>query len=333
MDLPLIWFCLLGALLAGYALLDGFDLGVGIVQPFLRDRREKNLAIKAIGPLWDGNEVWLVTFGGALFAAFPEAYATILSALYLPVMLLLLSLIVRAVSVDFRNKVTHPAWQRFWDGGFFLSSLLATLLFGATAGNLLAGLNLDERGDFVGSLADLLGPYPLACGALAVATFALHGVIFFHLKTTGDVRSRVADWIWHAWGGFLVLYILVSLMTLIEHPHITDRVRQTPWAIPIVVLNVLAVANLPRTLFLGQTGRAFVSSCLNIICLVTLFFVSTFPTLVYSTGEGDSLTIANAASSNGTLWLMFLIALMGLPLIASYTVVIYWTFRHPVELD
>lgn len=331
MDLSLVWFMLLGVLLAGYAILDGFDLGVGIIHPILRGERERDVAIKAIGPLWDGNEVWLVTFGGALFAAFPEAYGTILSGMYIPIMLLLFCLILRAISVDFRNKVESPIWKTLFDFGFFVSSFAATLVFGIAAGNLIVGLRLGERGEFLGSTSDLFGAYPLATGLMAVATFALHGVIFLFLKSPGTLRDKLGKWMWHFWGVFLVLYVLVSMMTLIENSHVVETVKRIPWAIPVVIVNVLSVANLPRAIYGQKFGQAFVSSCLNIVCLVALFSISTFPNLVFSTGPGPSLTLSNASSSDGTLWIMTIIAMIGVPFILSYTVVIYWTFRHPIE--
>lgn len=331
MDLNLLWFILIGVLLGGYAILDGFDLGVGIIHPLLRGERERNVAIKAIGPLWDGNEVWLVTFGGGLFAAFPEAYSTILSAMYTPVMLLLFSLILRAISIDFRNKVDSLFWKTFWDCGFTISSLGATLVFGVAIGNLIVGLPLGERGDSTGALLDLFGWYPLATGLLAVVTFAMHGTMFLFLKSTGTIRARLRHWLWHTWGVFLVVYILVSMLTLIEHPHVVANIKRAPWAIPIVILNVLCVANIPKAIMSEKFGQAFVSSCLNIACLVGLFCASTFPKLVHSTSEQTSLTIVNAAASQGTLWIMTIIAMIGAPLIISYTVIIYWTFRHPIE--
>ena len=331
MDLNLIWFILIGVLLAGYAILDGFDLGVGIIHPFLKDHRQREVAIKAIGPLWDGNEVWLVTFGGALFAAFPEAYATILSAMYIPVMLLLFCLILRAISIDFYSKVESAFWKLFWDVGFVVSSLGATVVFGVAVGILIQGFSIDERGDFTGGLLDLITPYALATGALAVTTFAMHGAMFLFLKTGDDVQQHLKGWLWHTWGIFLVAYILVSMMTLIENPHVVENVRNAPWAIPIVLLNVLCVANIPRAIMGQKFAQAFTSSCVNIGCLVGLFCVSTFPELVHSTSESTSLTIYNSASSQGTLWLMCIIAMIGAPLIISYTVVIYWTFRHPIK--
>ena len=333
MDLNLIWFILLGVLLAGYTILDGFDLGVGIIHPFLGGQKERGIAIKAVGPLWDGNEVWLVTFGGALFAAFPEAYATLLSAMYLPIMLLLFCLILRAISIDFYTKVESRFWKLVWDCGFTVSSLGATVVFGVAIGNLIQGFTIDERGIYTGSLADLFTPFTLATGFLAVAVFAMHGTMFLFLKTTGDVRDRLKGWLWHTWGLFLVAYILVSMMTLIENAHVVANIKQAPWAIPIVILNVLCVANIPRAVFNEKYGQAFVSSCLNIACLVGLFAASTFPNLVYSTAESTSIDIYNGASSQGTLWIMCIIAMIGTPLIISYTAIIYWTFRHPIESE
>lgn len=333
MCLVTIWFLLLGLLLAGYAVLDGFDLGVGILHPMLRKPSERNVSIKAIGPLWDGNEVWLVTFGGALFAAFPEAYATILSAFYIPVMLLLFCLILRAVSVDFRNKVESSFWKACGDAGFFVSSLVATLVLGVAAGNLIQGISLDVGRDFAGRTEDFFGIYPIVVGILAVLTFALHGVVFLILKTTDSLRNTLSERIWHFWGLFLVGYILVTFMTLIENPHVAENVRRTYWPIPLVVINVLAIANLPRTILNKSFGQAFVSSCTNIACMVGLFFCSVFPDLVISTGPGPSVSIYDAASSDGTLWLMLIIAMLGIPMVLAYTLVVYWTFRHPIRID
>jgi len=331
MDLNLTWFILLGVLLAGYTILDGFDLGVGIIHPFLGGHKERGIAIKAVGPLWDGNEVWLVTFGGALFAAFPEAYATLLSAMYLPIMLLLFCLILRAISIDFYTKVESRFWKLVWDCGFTISSLGATVVFGVAIGNLIQGFPIDERGVYTGTLADLFTPFTLATGFLAATVFAMHGTMFLFLKTTGEVRERLKGWLWHTWGLFLVAYILVSMMTLIENDHVVANIKKAPWAIPIVILNVLCVANIPRAVFNEKFGQAFTTSCLNIACLVALFAVSTFPNLVYSTAESASIDIYNGASSQGTLWIMCIIAMIGTPLIVSYTVIIYWTFRHPIE--
>jgi cytochrome d ubiquinol oxidase subunit II len=180
-----IWFLLLGALLAGYVILDGFDLGVGILHPMARDDHERRVFINAIGPIWDGNEVWLVTFGGALFAAFPEAYATIFSAFYNAFMLLLMALIFRAAAIEFRGKLASPAWRGAWDAVFCCSSAVAAILYGVAAGNAMIGIPLDSRGVYTGRFIDLLTPYPLMVALLAVSMFAMHGVLFHDPKAPG----------------------------------------------------------------------------------------------------------------------------------------------------
>ena len=334
MDLHAVWFIILGALLAGYAVLDGFDLGVGILHLLARTDRDRRLFMNAIGPIWDGNEVWLITFGGALFAAFPMAYATIFSGFYVPFMALLFALIFRAVSIEFRSKMTSAVWRRAWDFGFFGSSLLASFLFGVAVGNGMIGIALDERGVFTGNIADLLNPYAVMAGLTVVCMFAMHGAIYLALKLPkGEAQDRVRDWIWHAWGVFLVLYVLGSMYTLVAIPRATANFYEHPGAAAVVVLNVLAVANIPRSLFRGKTLQAFMSSGVTIIALVFLFGMALWPNLVTASNDpSHNLTIYNAASSVKTLWIMFLIAIIGMPFVLTYTIAVYWTFRGRVEL-
>jgi cytochrome d ubiquinol oxidase subunit II len=334
MNLHLIWFGLMVALLAGYAVLDGFDLGVGILHPLAQDERERRLFVNAIGPIWDGNEVWLVTFGGALFAMFPEAYATIASGFYVPFMLILFALIFRAVSLEFRGKLPAPLWRRAWDWGFFGSSLLATLLFGVAVGNGIRGVPLDARGVYVGRFVDLLGPYQLLVGLLAVALFAVHGALYLYLKTEGAVQQRLGTWVWHTWGVFLVLYLLTTIATLLTIPGAAAHFRNAPWTAGVVVLNVLAIAYIPRGLFLRRYGRAFLSSTLTIACLVLLFALAVYPNvLVASNDPAYSWTVYSAASSEKTLRIGLVIAAVGMPFVATYTGVVYYTFRGKVVLD
>src|SRR5438132_4192986 len=246
LNLNIIWFVLVGVLFMGYAILDGFDFGVGAWHLFVKKDENRRILLNAIGPVWDGNEVWLVTGGGALFAAFPEAYATIFSGFYLAFMLLLFALIFRAVSIEFRSKMQSPGWRRAWDTGFFASSLLATLLFGVAVGNGMIGIPLNERGVFTGRLLDLLGLYPLLLGLLAISMFAMHGCLYLNRKVPpGPLQDRLRDWIWHTWGIFQVLYILSSMYTLVAVPRAVSNFQNAPWAVGVVVLNVLAVANLP----------------------------------------------------------------------------------------
>jgi cytochrome d ubiquinol oxidase subunit II len=334
--LAFIWFVLLGVLLAGYAILDGFDLGVGMVHPFAaRDDRERRLVLNSIGPIWDGNEVWLVTFGGALFAAFPEAYATIFSGFYDALMLVLLGLIMRAVSIEFRSKQSTPAWRHLWDWTFFASSVLTTFVFGVAVGNAIRGVPLDLRHEFTGTLADLLNPYALMTGLLAVTMFAMHGAIYLYLKTEDDLQQRLLPLMWRAFGFFLVVFLLCTMFTLYSVPRATRVFDAHAWLWLIPFLNVLAIANIPRALFLGKPGYAFASSCCVIVAFVFLLSVALYPNLVASSVNPDenSLSIYNAASSPKTLGIMFLIAILGMPFVLTYTGVIYWTFRGKVKLD
>lgn len=333
--LCLIWFLLEGFLLTGYALLDGFDLGVGILHPFVaRTDQERRISMNAIGPLWDGNEVWLVTFGGALFAAFPEAYATVFSAFYTAFMLLLVALISRAVSLEFRSKVASPAWRRFWDWSFFAGSGLATLLFGVAVGNMMLGLPLDAQGNFHGSVIDQLRPYPLLVGLMTVALFALHGGLFLYLKTEGDFQQRLRDWMWRSWGFLMVTFMLTTIATVAFVPQALINFERFPWGVLAVVAAVLAVANVPRCLYWGKPGQAFISSGVLIACLTALFGLALFPNLVPATNDpAHSLTIYNAASSQKTLEIMLIIAAIGMPFVIAYSSVIYWTFRGKVRLS
>ena len=332
--LAVIWFCLEGVLLAGYAVLDGFDLGVGILHPFVpRDDRERRITINSIGPMWDGNEVWLITFGGALLAAFPIAYASAFSGFYTAFMILLFALIFRAVSLEFRSKRESRLWRRTWDWGFFAGSLTASLLFGVAVGNAMRGLPLDLQGNFIGSIWDQLGPYPLLVGVMTVAMFAMHGGLFLFLKTEGDLQERLRHWLWRAFGFFLVTYLFTTIMTLATIPRATANFERFWWAAIIVVLNVLAIANIPRAIYWGRPREAFIASGVTILTFVALFGIALYPNLITASNDpAHSVTLFNAASSQKTLGIMLVIAIVGMPFVLAYTAVIYWTFRGKVEV-
>lgn len=334
MDLNILWFILLGVLLAGYAILDGFDFGVGMLQPVAKTEEERRIVLNSIGPIWDGNEVWLVTFGGAMFAAFPETYATVFSGFYIAFMLVLFALILRAVSIEFRSKLESHAWRRFWDTGFFFSSLLASLLFGVAVGAAMNGVPLNERGVFVGRFIDQITVYSLLVGLMTVAMFVMHGAIFLYLKTEGELQQRIHGWMWRGFGFFLIMYVLVTIVTLVQIPRATRNFEQYPWAWIVVVLNVLAIANIPRAIAQHRPAYAFISSSATIAALVCLFGVALFPNLVTSKPTiENSLTIYNAASSHKTLVIMTIIACIGMPFVVGYTSVVYWSFRGKVELQ
>ncbi|MDA8745151.1 cytochrome d ubiquinol oxidase subunit II [Rubripirellula amarantea] len=333
--LTFIWFVLLGVLLVGYSILDGFDLGVGILHPFVaKNDQERRLVMNSIGPLWDGNEVWLVTFGGALFAAFPVAYATVFSSFYLAFYLLLTCLIGRAVSLEFRSKVHSARWRNVWDIGFFLSSFTAAFLLGVAGGNVMAGMELGAKYHYEGSLLSQVYWYPLMVGCLTVSLFALHGGIFLYLKTEHDLQARLKRAITPLFYIFASLYCLVTLATWWHVPHATENISEYPvlWIVPI--LNALAVLNIPRAMHLGKPGYAFFSSAMVILALASLFSVAIFPNFMLSTIDPTySVTLQNARSSAGTLQTMLIIAAIGLPCVLSYTVIIYWIFRGKVKLD
>ncbi len=333
MDLNLLWFMLLGLLLTGYAVLDGFDLGVGIVHLAARRDTDRRVLMNAIGPLWDGNEVWLVTFGGALFAAFPEAYATAFSGFYLPFVALLFALIFRAVSIEFRSKRDMGWWRTSWDVAFSIASGLAAVLFGVAVGDSILGITIGADHEFAGTILDLLHPYALLTGLFVASLFAMHGTIFLYLKTEGELQQRVHHWMWRSFGIFLMFYLLTTIFTLALVPTATHNFTAHPAAWIVVVLNVLAVANIPRAIFHGRPVDAFASSCATIIALTFLFGVALYPDLIASSIDPRySLTIYDAASSPKTLWIMAVIAMLGMPFVVTYTAVIYWTFRGKVQL-
>ena len=334
MDLAWVWFALVGVLLMGYAILDGFDFGVGILHVFLRDEQERRLALNSIGPLWDGNEVWLVTFGGALFGAFPEAYATLFSGFYLPVMVILFALIGRAISLEFRSKVDRRGWRRWWDASFFVSSATVTFVGGVLLGNVVQGVPIGADREFVGTLGDLVRPFPLLVGVLALATAAMHGSIYLHLKTEGALQRRTVGWMWRSFVAFLAAWLAVSFGAVLGIPHATAGLSRWPVAWILVVLHVLAIANIPRAIHRGRAGVAFVSSCCTIAALTGLVAVALAPNLVHSSIDAAySLEIHRAAASEGTLGRMLVIAVVGMPLVATYTVIVYWVFRGKVKLD
>ena len=332
-DLPTFWFLVLGVLLTGYAILDGFDLGVGALHLFARGDEERRVLLNAIGPLWDGNEVWLVTFGGALFAAFPRAYAAAFSGFYLPFMVLLFALIFRAVSIEFRSKRAGRVWRWFWDSAFSAASVAAAFLFGVAVGNSMQGLPLGPDGEFAGHLPDLLRPYPMLVGALTVATFAMHGSIYLGLKTEGELYRRVHGWMWRSFGIFIALFMLTTIFTLVTVPGATRNFERAPIGWLVVVLNVLAIANIPRAIYSGRAIYAFVSSACVIAALTFLFGVALYPNLIVSSLDpAFNLTIHSAASSAKTLGIMRIVVFLGMPFVIAYTTVVYWVFRGKVKI-
>ncbi len=332
--LCIIWFIILNVLLVGYAILDGFDLGVGILHPFVaKTDRERRLVMNSIGPLWDGNEVWLVTFGGALFAMFPNAYASIFSAFYLPFVLLLFALIFRAVSLEFRSKRESPFWRSFWDILFFVGSTLAAFLFGVAVGATMQGLELSELGDYQGTLFEMLSGFSISVGLLTVALLAMHGAIYLYLKTEGELQQRLLGWMRGTYYLYLALFVIVTLWSVLFVPASLQHFGDYPilWLVPL--LNLIAIVNIPRAIAKQKPLYAFISSCCTISALVFLFSAALFPDLLPASNNADfSITIYNAASSTLTQKIGLIIVAIGMPMVLSYTILVYWTFRGKVEL-
>ncbi|HAT09382.1 MAG TPA: cytochrome d ubiquinol oxidase subunit II [Planctomycetes bacterium] len=301
---------------------------------FIKGDTERRLAMNAIGPVWDGNEVWLVTGGGALFAAFPEVYASAFSGFYTALMLLLVTLIFRAVAIEFRSKRPSPRWRQGWDIAFAVGSLGAAVLMGVAFGNVAAGLTMDASHNITGGLLGLLNPYALLVGVTTVVLFAMHGAIYLVLKTEGELQARIRGWVRPLIVAFVILYALTTMATLLWQPHLAERMRAQPIWFLVPVLTMLAVANVPREIFHGREFQAFLSSSAAIGLLVTLIGVGLYPNLLLATNDpAHSLTIVNGASSQKTLGIMLVIAIIGMPIVLAYTGVVYWVFRGKVKLE
>ena len=334
LDLNSIWFILVGVLLSGYAILDGFDLGVGALHLFTRNDTERRVLLNAIGPVWDGNEVWLVTGGGALFAAFPEAYATSFSGFYLAMFLVLTALIARAVAIEFRSKQPMGWWRSLWDVSFSAGSVLAALLLGTAMGNIARGVPLAADHEFAGSFLGLLHPFCLVAGITTVALFTLHGSLYLLLKTEGALYHRVRGWTKKTFLLFSVCYVLLTVATFVWAPRMVENLKAAPFLFVVPALNVLALASIPHFLKQGRDGAAFLGSCVCMLALLGLFGIGTWPNLIPALENPEhSLTIYNAASSEKTLTIMLIIAGIGMPLVIAYTVFIYRVFRGKVRLD
>ena len=333
MDLNTIWFLLVAVLIIGYAILDGFDLGVGVLHLFTKKEDEKRVNLNAIGPVWDGNEVWLLTGGGALFAAFPIVYATVFSGFYLALMLLLFALILRAVSFEFRGKIESESWKKIWDFAFGIGSLLPAVLFGVAVGNILRGIPLDENGMFTGNFFTLLNPYSILVGVLSLVLFTMHGSIYLTMKSSGNQFERMKNIAPRLWIAFVAVYVVVTFYSFFAAGFLFEKILSNPLFWVLFILMLGAIIYIPVALKSEKFGRAFFSSSLTISCMVGLMGISLFPRLVPSlTDLNYSLTIYNASSTERTLFTMLIIALIGMPFVIGYTIFIYSVFKGKVQI-
>ncbi len=332
--LNVAWYLIVGALFTGYAILDGFDLGVGALHLAAPGDGDRRVFLNAIGPFWDGNQVWLVTGGGALFAAFPHVYATAFSGFYTAFILLLFTLIFRGVSIHVRSLRTARLWRRFWDGAFCVSSVLASFIIGVAMGNVAWGVPIGADFRYRGDLLAQLHPYALLTGVTVVALFMMHGAIYLVMKTEGELQARVRGWVRPAIVFFVVMYGLTTFATLLYLPRMAEPFRAQPWLFAVPVASMLAIANIPREMHRGREMAAFLSSSASILLLLALLGIGMFPELIHGNGEsGTSLTAFNASSSPATLRTMLILAGIGMPLVLGYTGHIYRVFRGKVKLD
>ena len=329
--LQTLWFILIAVLWIGFFFLEGFDFGVGMLLPFLGKKDEERRAIiNSIGSVWDGNEVWLLTAGGATFAAFPHWYATMFSGFYLALFLLLVGLIIRGVSFEYRSKDAAPAWRNRFDWMIAIGSFMAALLLGAAFANLARGVPIDENMMFTGNLFTLLNPYGLLGGLTTVAIFLLHGANFLGLKLEGELRERVNAFAKKLWIGATVLYVALGIFTYVA--GFWARGVVNPGIVPIAAVAVLLAAGY----FINNKmeGWAFIMVALNIVLTQVTFFSMTFPNVMLSTTNAAySLTIYNASSSQYTLGVMSIVALIFVPIVLAYQGWTYYQFRQRISTD
>lgn len=324
-----VWFILIGVLLAGYSILDGFDLGIGSLFPFLaKKKKEREILYQAIGPFWDGNEVWLLTAGGALFAAFPQTYATVFSGFYLALMFVLFALIFRAVSLEFRAHDLRR--QRLWDRAFVLGSLLPSLIYGVILGNLIQGIPLRSNMDYAGDFFILLRPFPLVIGFFGLVAILLQGSTYAAMKTEGELSKRARRIAQKLWGTYGVLIVLSFLCTVIYSPSAIKKVLA--WM--FTALTVISLALMKQALNKKRDALAFLMSSVAFIGLWGVAGAILFPNLVKASNDPTlSLTIYNSSSSELTLKVMAIIALVGMPIVVAYTIYLYKVFKGKVRAE
>ncbi|MGC4790326.1 cytochrome d ubiquinol oxidase subunit II [Micromonospora sp. DT178] len=324
MELTTIWFLLVAVLFTGYFILEGFDFGVGMLLPVLgRDDRERRVLINTIGPVWDGNEVWLITAGGAMFAAFPEWYATLFSGFYLPLLLILLALIIRGVAFEYRHKRPEASWKRRWDTAIFVGSVVPAVLWGVAFANILRGVPLDAEHEYVGGLLDLLNPYALLGGATTAALFLTHGAVFIALKTVGEVRERAAALAVRV--GVAAAALAVAFLTW------TLSIRSSTAAVVFAVGAALALLGGLAAARARREGWAFTGTAVAIALAVATLFAALFPNVLPSTGDvAGTLTATNAASTPYTLKIMTWVAVVFTPIVLAYQGWTYWVFRKRI---
>jgi cytochrome d ubiquinol oxidase subunit II len=333
MVFQIIWFILWGVLWAVFFMLEGFDFGAGILHGFLgRNETEKSIIRRSIGPVWDGNEVWLITAGGATFAAFPATYALMFSYLYSALLIILFALIFRGVAVEFRGKGESAAWKKSWDAALFLGSFLPALFFGVAFGNIFQGLPMDAGG-YHGTLFTLLNPYGILTGLVFVLLFVVHGALWIALKTEGDLSKRASELAGGIWYALLMIAVIFLASTKFATNLYDNYFGNVIW-LTVPVIAVLSLIVMKVFVAKGHILKAFFSSCLTIVTVIFTGVVGLYPNLIPSnTDPRYSLTIFNSSSSAYTLKIMTVVALLFVPVVIAYQIWTYRVFRHKVTAE
>lgn len=323
MDLNIIWFVLIIVLLIGYAVLDGFVLGVGTIYLSVKGDKERRILLRSIGPFWNGNEVWLVAGGGALFAAFPVVYASLFSGFYIPLILLLFSIIFRAIAIEFRNKEDSKLWKSFWDISLSVASILILLLFGVAVGNLIVGLPIADDGYFRINVFELFTPFPILVGLLSVFFFAMHGSIYAAMKTENELQTNIIKKIKISWIIATIVYFLTA--AIVQFDIIAGD---------LLIISGIFLLILPIFVRKNKFGVAFIISSLFAVTYIANIAFNVFPNWLLSTTSSEAnINIYNGASSEYTLKIMLIIAIIGVPFVLAYTIWVYSKFRGKVRLE
>ncbi len=327
MDLRVIWFILIGILFSGFFFLEGFDFGVGILLIFLgKNDSERRVIINTIGPFWDGNEVWLITAGGAIFAAFPNWYATMFSGFYLALLLVLVALILRGVSFEFRSKIESEKWKSNWDKVIFVTSLLLALLFGVALSNLIKGVPIDKSMNYVGGFFDLISIYTLLAGITTLLVFTFHGAVFLSLKADKEMEERALKIAKPLGIAAIISAVLLALLSFLQ----TDLFKSN-LALLAAIISILFLVLSFYLVSVKKAKIAMITNGLAIALGVATLFLGLFPrVMVSSIASVYNLTIYNASSSNYTLSLMTKVALIFVPIVLGYQIWTYWIFRKRV---
>ncbi|MFI6121559.1 cytochrome d ubiquinol oxidase subunit II [Streptomyces sp. NPDC051064] len=324
MELHDVWFVLIAVLWTGYFFLEGFDFGIGVLTKLLaRDRKERRVLINTIGPVWDGNEVWLLSAGGATFAAFPEWYATLFSGFYLPLLLILLCLIVRGVAFEYRAKRPEERWQTNWEHAIFWTSLIPAVLWGVAFGNIVRGVKIDADMEYVGNLWDLLNPYAVLGGLVTLFLFTFHGAVFAALKTVGDIRERAR--------GLAFKLGLATALLALGFLAWTQADNGNGWSLAAMITAVVSLVVAIGAIAAGREGWSFAFSGVTITAAVAMLFLTLFPNVMPSSlNDAWNLTVSNASSSPYTLKIMTWCAGIATPVVLLYQGWTYWVFRKRI---